>query len=171
MLALLNDEMQGGSAEIRRALSADTMQPILDAWPRLRALYGLELTATGKTEQVGPLFAEVGQHARDVLGRELGVINSKLQQIENKSAQPGGSTMVQSGGVWWADPGIVRMGLTPDDRQLLREIIDYCPKIIDTAQHGLKVATRLGGDTEAWNSLITGAEHAQEQAAGILNME
>jgi hypothetical protein len=171
MAALLNDEMQGGSAEIRRALSADTMQPILDAWPTLRNLYGLELTATGKTDQVAPLFNELGQHARDVLGRELTMINNKLQQIQNKSAQPGGSTMVQSGGVWWADPGIVRMGLTPDDRQVLREIVDYCPKIIDTAQHGLSVANRMGGNSEAWNSLITGAQQAQEQAASILNME
>jgi len=171
MLALLNDELQGGSAELRRAMQAETMQPILDAWPTLRALYGLELTATGKTDQVGPLFAEVGEHARGVLGRELGIINSKLQQIDSKSAQPGGSTMVQSGGVWWSDPGIVRMGLTPDDRATLREIIDYCPRIIETAQHGLKVATRLGGNSEAWNALITGAQQAQEQAAGILNME
>lgn len=171
MQALLTDQLQSSGIEIRAALTAQDMQPIFQVWPKLRALYALEVVSTGRTDQVEPLFREVGQSARDVLSRQLSIMNQKLQQIATKSVQPGGATVVQAGGAWWEDPGLVRMGLTPDDRQTLREILDYCPQLIDNAQHGLSIAQRLGGEPQAWQAIIDQANQIAEQANSVLYQE
>jgi hypothetical protein len=79
--------------------------------------------------------------------------------------------MVHSGGVWWSDPGIVRRGLSPDDRNVLREAIDFCEQVRKTGEKGLRLGARLGGDIDAWNGIIARSQDLEQRAHGILEME
>ncbi|MGH7178806.1 MAG: hypothetical protein ACREJC_15615 [Tepidisphaeraceae bacterium] len=171
MEALFNDQFQSRDREFHRAAAGNDLEAIKEVLPTLMDLYSLEVTATGKTDQIAPVFRAVGQEARSILERQLQLIDQKEQSIENACNQTLANPTVNVGSEWWLLPGVVRRGLMPDERDTLREIIYVTPRIQDAAEHGQRVASALGGQPEAWDAIITKAGELRERAASILDME
>ncbi len=170
MQALLADDLQS-PAGLRRAMDAQNIEPVVEFVPQVQNLYALELVATGKTDQVQPMVREVGQHARDLIQREINTIGQKMQNIQGSSAQSAGGQPMEAGGAWWVDPAVVRRGLFPEERQYLNQVGGYLERIAQTAQRGQKLSMRLGGEADAWGALVTQTQQLQNQAQQILSME
>lgn len=171
MKALLADQLAATQGQVRRATTAQNLEPIIDIMPRMQDLYALELSATGKTEQVDPILRQIGQHARDLISREIDELDERMQAVRDSTQQAGGAQVMGQGGAWWVDPGIVRRGLTPQERQWLRETIGYGRRIAETAEKGQRLSARLGGEADAWGELVNRARQVGQNAQQILDME
>lgn len=172
MNLLLTDELVAIQRDVRRVTTAQNMEPIQEFVPRLQDLYATELIVTGgKSAQVEPIVKEVSQAALGLVQRELNQVGQKMQNIQTSSTQPGGATMMGGSTDWWVDPGVVRRGLYPEERQWLREAGDYLNGVEQTAEKGQRMASKLGDQSTQWGAAVTQAQQLQQQAQAILENE
>jgi hypothetical protein len=169
MAALLRDELQANKELIDRARNADNLVPIMDALPKFYDLYALERTATGGDGETRPILRAVGERARTLIERELGVMDQRVAGVE-KRADEIVSAPYGAGSAWWWG-GSTRRGLYTDDRRELRDLIDYLAKIADTCKLGEQVAISFDGDPHVWEPLIRHSIETLQHAQSVLEAE
>jgi hypothetical protein len=166
--ALLQDELSAGKAEFHRALEAKDLVPIRNVLPRLADLYAVERTATGGDRQLRPILEATGERARTLIDRELGIQEQSIATIDRRANQRV-EYPTAAGGWWWG--GTVRRGLHTNDRQALRDLIDYLQRVEETARLGRKLAASFDDDTEPWDPLIERSAKAVRSAQDVLDAE
>jgi hypothetical protein len=169
LAALLNDELTAAKPIIDRAKSAENLVPIMDALPRFYDLYALERTATGGDGETRPILRSVGEHARTLIDHELALMDQKVADVEKRADQQIGAPYGGGNAWWWA--GSTRRGLWTDDRNELRDNIDYLTKIADTARMGPQIAVSFDGDPKLWDPLIQRSVEILQPAQRVLDAE
>jgi hypothetical protein len=170
MSDLLDVQRQRAEPKLRAAERAQNLAPILDALPEMMDLYALERTATGDTADIAPRIRDIGTIARSQMARELGRIDVRVQQLEgtaNSSDSGGGRQAGGNGGTWWSGAG--RRGLFSNERDDLRQTVDYVAKIQATAERGQHLARDFNGRPETWDPLITQCTTIDARANGLLD--
>jgi len=166
--AFLNDQIASFEADARKAIAADNLNPSIALVPRMVELHAVERLATDKDERIGPIARQVGEHARELINRELDTQDKKIANVERVANQlidvPGG------GSGWWLH-GITRRGLNSDERQDLYDLIQYLQRVVETSQQALNVAQSVNGNVQAWQDILTRAQTVREHAQNVLDAE
>ena len=167
--ALLADELAASQPEFDKAKSAESLQPIIAALPRLYDLYAVEKTATaGMDTFMRPILMAIGERARTLIAHELQAMEERIAAIEKRADQEVG--WVGPGVGWWAG-GTTRRGLYTDDRNELRDLHEYLEKIADTTQLGRRAALSFGADGTTWDPLIDRAARAVRYSQEVMDAE
>jgi hypothetical protein len=173
MAALLRDELRASEADINRATAAEDLVPIQQVLPKLADLYAVERTASGGDASTRPILKAVGERARTLIDRELGLQEQATAGIQERANQhvAAPAVAVAGGGAWWWGGGDVRRGLYTDDRRELRDLIDYLLRIEETVKMGRQIALSFDGDTKPWDPLIDRASKVVQHAQDVLEAE
>jgi hypothetical protein len=176
MMDLLDVQRKRAEPKMRAAEQAQNLTPMIDALPEMMDLYALEKTSTGDVADIAPRMKDIGQRARSMIGRELSQLDVRVQQLEamaNSSVDTsgrGGGGLGRGGGGGgrgWSDS--TRRGLFSNERDGLRDTLDYVAKIQATAERGQRIANDFGGQPEAWDQLISQCGLIQARAEGLLD--
>jgi hypothetical protein len=168
--ALMHDEFNSFQADARKAIAANNLEPTIALVPQLVELSTAERVATGSNERMKPISMQVGEHARDLIGKELEVQDKKITNIEKYANQLLNTGGGGGGGQWWGG-GITRQGLNSEQRQSLYDLIQYLQRIVDTSQNARKVAASVGGDVQAWDAVVTRSQAVRDHAQQVLDAE
>jgi hypothetical protein len=171
-LAVLDDELPSFQSEATTAAKADNLNPSIALVPKLLDLAGVEYAATGKNERVQSIAKEVGEHARELIEKELTTQDQRITAIEkmaNQLIDTGGYVRRGRGG-WW-NSGVTRRGLVSDERESLYQLIEYLEKIEETAKRGQTGAKAVQGDAEAWDAVTQHAQQVKAHAQSVLEAE
>jgi hypothetical protein len=166
--ALLDDELAASQPEFDKARSADNLQPIAAALPKLYDLYAVEKTATGTDTFMRPILMAIGERARTLIANELQAMEERIAAIEKRADQQ--LDWVGPGIGWWAG-GTTRRGLYTDDRNELRDLNEYLTKIADTTQLGRRAAISFGADGTQWDPLIERAGRDVRYSQEVMDAE
>ena len=166
--ALLEDELSAGESDFRRAIHAENLAPIQDVLPRLADLYAVERIATGKDSNVRPFLEAIGQRARRLVDRELGLSEQSVTAVESRANQRVDAPIASSN--WWSD-GYTRRGLYSKDRQALRDLSEYLDRIEEEARLGRQLAASFDSDATEWDSFVARASKAARHARDVLDGE
>ena len=150
---------------IDAALDAANLVPIIDATPVLIDIHSLEIAATGSDAEIRPTLLKIGEHARDLMRKELDYVDGKVSRIESSANQ---SVEVGGYGGWW---GSGRQGLTTKERQALRADAAYAEQITSAASQFQGVSRSLGGTGEKWDSLVESGSSVSRHAQDVLAAE
>jgi hypothetical protein len=166
--ALLHDELASAQPEFDKAKSAENLQPIAAALPRLYDLYAVEKTGTGADTNLRPVLMAIGDRARTLISHELQAMEEHIAAIEKRADQQ--VDWVGPGIGWWAG-GTTRRGLYTDDRNELRDLNEYLTKIADTTQLGRRASLSFGADGTLWDPLIERAARAVRYSQEVMDAE
>ena len=158
MTALRADLLTPLKSKIDRALASDQLTPTMNLLSPLREVAVLEPGATGGVEQTKPVLTALGTHARELIVHEL---KSQHEHVEQLNAAGNDIVLV--------DDFISRRGLHTDERRELAGTADYLRRIEDVSREGRRIAQLLGGDVEAWDSILNDAGDLVIRIESILN--
>ena len=167
MSALFSKELQKAQPAIRAAQNADSLAPILAIVPKLKDLVALEMTATGKDNDIFPQFAAVGARARDLIAGALQALDSQIAAIENRANETITSSV--NGSAWWVPVG--RRGLDSPDRAALEDAFNGAQQVHDVALQGQVTAEALNGHVQQWQELVSFATQVLTHARNVADME
>ncbi|MBC8108229.1 MAG: hypothetical protein H7Z14_16705 [Anaerolineae bacterium] len=174
--AVLDDELPAFQGEAATAVKANNLQPAIAIVPKLLDLASIEFAATGKYERVQPIGKQVGDHARDLIEKELTMQDQRITGIENMANQlidTGGYVgrgTRRGGGGWW-NSSVTRRGLVSDERENLYQLIEYLEKVEDSAKRGQTVAKAVEGDVAAWDAVVEHAQQVKAHGQSVLEAE
>jgi hypothetical protein len=176
MLALLDDELAAIEPDVRRALRATDLSPMMPLVPRLLDVYALELTATaGSADRAKALGQPLGEHARELMARELEARDREISKYAELANQLVDVPVVHrhgGGGTrWWGNYGVTRRGLVSDERDRLYDLIDYLDKIEQTARKGEAIARTVDGNVQAWEQITAQADRVKQHAQETIDAE
>ena len=166
MYLLYGVERRKAEPAIVRATSAQTMEPILAAVPKLKDLTALELTATGDDKEILPAFSAVGARARELISAALRPMDGQISEIERRANEP--VTGVVAGG-WWVNAG--RRGLDTPDRAALEQLLANAGQAHAMALSGVVMAKALKGNVEQWQQLASSTGAVVNHARNVLDAE
>jgi hypothetical protein len=171
--ALYKEQMAAGARDLAAAQQASNLQPIISIIPAAQSLHALEIAATGKDVETRPMLVAIGNRARDLITAELGNLNNQIGAIEERANRlyASGQTGVTGPNGQLLLVGDIRMGLSADDRNNLRDLLSYLDRIANACQHGKQVARTFGGDGSAWDPIIDQADKTIRHAQDVLAAE
>ncbi|HEV2295559.1 MAG TPA: hypothetical protein VGR35_17050 [Tepidisphaeraceae bacterium] len=160
--ALLEDELARLQDELDAARTASTLVPILDVVEPMLDLRSLEYLATGgKGERTQKIAAEINERARELILREVEMIEERVAQMEEMASR------IQNDG----GGSVYRRGLISTERESLRNTITYLDRIVRTARDAQRMARMQGADGEAWEPVVDQALRTRNYAQTVLVME
>lgn len=171
MAAMFADQLADATGVLRQAKSAEDLTPIISAVPKVLDLYALETTATGKADRMWPDMVAIGERARSLIDKELGLVNAQIGGVEKRADQVIDSAYVRAGSSWWSNSGVVRKGLTSNDRKDLRDTIDYLARIHQSAERGQQIARQVDGNIAAWDAVLERIAHTSVYAQNVLDAD
>lgn len=153
------DEIMGKEArDLRSALEARTLGPIIDIAPSILNMCVLEMEANGGTSpNAEPVARTLGKQAQDLIAAEVRRLQREVDRVE----QNGYDLDTWSG--WSA------RGLTPAQRQSIQDTAPYVDRILKTVLNARRASYALGGDFTAWDRLAAECEDLQQQINTVLN--
>jgi hypothetical protein len=157
--AMFEDRLLAARSRVEAAKRAPTLGPMIDLLPELGALLALEHAGTGGTERSVPLLRGLGEHALDLIGRELQRLGERVDELEDLANEPVFFDR-------YAVPG--RRGLHSNERRELVELIAYVERIVQSCEDGRRVNRQTGGTGEAWDDMILAAGRTQSWARSVL---
>lgn len=156
---LFADEMEAASLRLKEAKVATSLPPIVDAARQLAALPAIERAATGKTQQTADAYAELGQHAVDLMGHAVAEMADSISHIKKSADEittvnvtgPKGQIITQTS----------RRGLDTPQRRELNADVDTIRKLPEAARE-LEAALHL--PEKAFKQILEDAEKARQEA-------
>jgi hypothetical protein len=121
------------------AVMHEALEPIADA-------FVVELTMTGEPKRSAPTFRQVGSHVRTLIAGEVERLQHRAEQLSVQAGEP------KDAGA--ESPGAERRGLTADERGELAKAEDQIDSLRLAAQHGRRIARRLGSTGENWDTIV-----------------
>jgi hypothetical protein len=144
--------------DIDLAMRAETLPPIERAFTAAADAFCLELATTGDTKQTGPVMRELGARAYRLMGAEVTRYARAVDQLSQLA------NSAQGYGYGW---GVSRRGLTPAERNQVRDAADYLGKVQARAREYREAAARLGGDEAKWDALVAQTTDALYEAEAL----
>jgi hypothetical protein len=160
--AMLADEMAVVNPKVQAATKSESLPPVIEAVKSLGDLRGIEVAATGGSEQSKGISADLGTHAHRMISRTLDTMSKRVEEC----FASGKRVMVTeyTDGSRYRQPGMV--GLTSAEQNDLKGILNTAEKI-------QPVAAELANVTEA-KELIADAQDAQrlrDRTAEVLTFD
>jgi hypothetical protein len=131
--------------EIENAMRAETLPPLERVFVPVAHAFLLEAAATGEGKETLPTMRELGSRAYRLMHDEVKRYARHFDQLNQLAA----SATDYAGG--W---GVTSRGLLPDERNQLRDDIDYLSKVQARAREYRDVSAKLGGDEQKWDALL-----------------
>lgn len=158
MQKMADDIMATQARDLRTALEARTLGPIIDIAPGILNMCILEMEANGGTSpNAEPVARTLGKQAQDLIGAEL----RRLQRDIDRTEQNGYELDTWSG--WTA------RGLSPAQRKSVQDTVPYVDRILKTVLAARRASYALGGDFAAWDRLAAECQDLQQQINTVLS--
>ena len=146
MSALLDELLPAAQAAADAAGKATDVAVMHEALEPIADAFVVELTATGEPKQSAPMFRQVGSHVRTFIAGEIERLQHRTEQLSVQSSEP------KDAGA--ESPSAERRGLTDDERKELTKAEDQIDALRLAAQHGRRIARRLGSTGENWDTIV-----------------
>ncbi len=158
MQKMADDIMATQARDLRTALEARTLGPIIDIAPSILNMCVLEMEATGgNSTNAEPVARTLGKQAQELIGAEL----NRIQRDIDSTEQNGYELSNWSG---WA-----ARGLTPAQRRSMQDTLPYVDRILKTVLAARRASYNLGGDFGSWDRLAAECEDLQQQINTVLS--
>jgi hypothetical protein len=142
MQKMADEIMTKDARNLKTALEARTLGPIIDVAPAVWNMCVLEMEATGGNSQnAEPVARSLGKQSQDLIAVELRRLQRDLDYTEQNAYE------------LYTWTGWTARGLTPAQRQNLQETVPYVNRILRTVLNARRVAIVLGGDIGSWDRL------------------
>ena len=174
--ALLDDELSAVGPAVKGAARSTSLPPILPVVQRVQSLAELDEIANGGDAKTAALAGGLVDHARNLMANALkgmwtrisDIHTAATQQVQNSNGAP---TFVGGQAVTTTTTGL--NGLTADNANELRGMIDTCGKIRDAANafEPLAAADPASATTadKDWGAILNDATRVAGRADDVLH--
>ncbi len=174
MAALLADELPAAVKKVNDALAATTLPPILAVAPTLRDLHALESAGTGGDIQTTSLIQPLADRIYGLIDTDLNRVNEQVLAIQRSASRvvefSNGSYQMVNGALQ-PGPNETFSGLDGNDRQTLRDDINYLGQVSQSCEDLSAVARRYARDGQRWQALSRSSQDIQALATSVYNHE
>ena len=167
--ALLEDELSAMGPALKQASGTASLPQILPVVKQVQSLAELDEIANGSDARTAATAGTLLDHARNLMANALKGMWTRISDISASATQvvsntgPGGFVNGQA----VQQTTTTQNGLTGNDANELRAMIDTCGKIHDAATVFMPLAH--GGDDKAWGAILNDATRVAGRAADVLN--
>ena len=165
MKMLLDDRNRQLMPAINKAIEGTSLVPIQKLLPAVWEIYTLEFAAKGNADQTTATVKKMGQHARDLITSELDRLTSRLTELNNLANEP----TISSNRV--GPQTLSYRGLNSNERNELKEMMDYLLNIQQVCENARRINRLLGGTGEAWDALLADCAEARQVADQAYNRQ
>jgi hypothetical protein len=173
MKACFTDQFAARTEQIKNAQTTTSLAPIIAFVPQAQDLHALEIAGFGADPQSRPAFTAIGEQARTVITDALKSLNTQISTIEARANQlyaSWNSTITAGNGATYF-VGDTRAGLSPQDRDTLRQLLPYLNQISQASTRGKQIAQSVGATGAAWDPVIAEANRVSQHAQSVLAAE
>jgi hypothetical protein len=119
----------------------------------------MEYLANGSTDTTRQTLMELGDHARQLMTKEIRSIRTKMDQYSNLANSITGS-----------DAGFGRRGLQIPEQRQVRDLIAYLQQIQQITQRARTRANELGFNGSVWEPIIADCADAMDLGEAVLGV-
>jgi hypothetical protein len=156
--AMFADTLEALRPRVQTALRAETLPPVAELIQPVLDLGAMEYQATGTTDQTRPMLADLGNHARTLMSREIRRMGFRVSILTDVSNSIEDSS--------W---GLSRRGTRSVEQRELRDLAAELRYIAEVAQEARSRAREIGFDGAAWESIVCDAFDTANRAEAVLN--
>jgi hypothetical protein len=166
--AIYDNIWRNSQSDFRAAQSASDISPIIRVVPTITDLVALIRVSGADSSQLKPMAANIGQRARDIIGRLLNQLDGTTAAVERSADVVLNVTYTYS---WYGGWPAVRQGLSTPDRDALSQVVDTASQAYDLALQGKEAAFLVGGNEDKWQATADWAADTRDHAQRILDAE
>jgi hypothetical protein len=167
--ALLEDQLSALGPALKRASGTASLPQILPVVKQVQALAELDEIANGSDARTAATAGGLLEHARNLMANALKGMWTRISDISAAATQQVSNTGTAAfvNGLPVQQTTTSENGLTGNDANELRAMIDTCGKIHDAATVFMPLAH--GDDDKAWGAILNDATRVAGRAADVLN--
>jgi hypothetical protein len=165
--ALAADELALLQNQVKAASNAISLPPLMNIGRAAAPVRALELAATGKTDQVDAVTAQLAAIAQKLMNKALGDMSTKVESISAAANRQITVTVPMNFGRGQTAPvqQVRPVGLNSNDIQQLRDIEKTC----DQFPPAVKELSAAFGDEKGFNEVSNRATQIKSRADTVLN--
>jgi hypothetical protein len=165
MLALDADLSAAIQPRVNAAISSDTLQPTIDLLPAMLDMDALECTANGVPGQTRQQLMAMGQHARELMNREIRRVGLRFDELMSLSDS---STWGNNGPSYTVTGGTIRRNFTTPQLNEMNSLLAYVKQIETTARKARQFAHEMGLEGKAWEPVIADSDDLIDRFNAVL---